>query len=153
MSNEESPAPLRDKLAWLPVALLVGVALTHVYRVEVFDLTPWKGGGFGMFSTLDGRDSRRLFVLLVRQSEGKKQGVDVDLPRKGTLKRLADKARAMPTAENLKALALEVAKHPWRIADRPQRDGANQARLILEPTKQAHTRLVGFDEVVVNLVK
>ncbi len=44
----------RDRvLAWaLPVVLIV-VALTQISLAHTRDLTPWKGGGFGMFSTVD----------------------------------------------------------------------------------------------------
>jgi hypothetical protein len=141
------------KLAWLPLALLLGVALTHVYRVEVFHLTPWKGGGFGMFSTLDGLNNRRLLVSLVRHRTGEKQGVPVELPRDGKLRQLVNKTRAMPTTERLQILADEIAKQPWRVTDTREPDGVNEARLITDPSKQAHTRLVTFQEVVVTVVK
>ena len=37
----------------LPPALLVLVGVAQLLSVSMFHLTPWKGGGFGMFSTLD----------------------------------------------------------------------------------------------------
>ena len=37
----------------LAPALLVAVASTQIALSRTFDLTAWKGGGFGMFSTLD----------------------------------------------------------------------------------------------------
>jgi len=37
----------------LPSALLVIVAATQIVLARTVAMTPWKGGGFGMFSTLD----------------------------------------------------------------------------------------------------
>ena len=39
--------------SWLPVALLLVVAGVQVALVKTEGLSPWKGGGFGMFSTTD----------------------------------------------------------------------------------------------------
>jgi hypothetical protein len=41
------------KLAMLPPALLAIVACTQIGLAHTVDLTAWKGGGFGMFATLD----------------------------------------------------------------------------------------------------
>jgi hypothetical protein len=51
-----TPRPLR----WLAPALLLSVALNQLWLAFSADLTPWCGGGFGMFSTADGRFSRHL---------------------------------------------------------------------------------------------
>ena len=37
----------------LPPVLLVIVAVSQIVVARTADLTPWKGGGFGMFATLD----------------------------------------------------------------------------------------------------
>ena len=37
---------------FLPVLILLVVAGWQMYRVQVDDLSPWKGGGFGMYSTV-----------------------------------------------------------------------------------------------------
>jgi hypothetical protein len=144
---------LRKKPVWLPVGLLIGVAVFHAYRVEVFDLTPWKGGGFGMFSTLDGRDNRRLIVELVNRRGEKQTEVRVDLPRTGSLRKLADKAQAMPTEERVRALAEEVAKQPWRVAEAREGEGENWARITRDRLKQKGTRPVAFDAVEVRVWK
>jgi hypothetical protein len=52
----------------LPSVLLCLVALHHAYRVSRDGLTPWKGGGFGMFSTIDSQAER--FVRLSVTIEG-----------------------------------------------------------------------------------
>jgi hypothetical protein len=56
---------------WLPTALLLIVALTQILLTRTADLSPWKGGGFGMFATTDGTAFRyvRLFVDAPQRSE------------------------------------------------------------------------------------
>ena len=54
---------------WLPILpaiLLAAVALHQLYAVRAHDLTPWKGGGFGMFASTDVGPARRLEVWLLR---------------------------------------------------------------------------------------
>ena len=41
-------------------ALLLAVAAVQLALTRTSHLSPWKGGGFGMFATLDGPGSRRL---------------------------------------------------------------------------------------------
>lgn len=57
--------------AALPAVLLAVVATAQLALTQVALLSPWKGGGFGMFSTLDGRPFRyaRLFVRAPERSE------------------------------------------------------------------------------------
>ena len=55
----------------LPVGLLVIVAGTQVTLARRVAMTPWKGGGFGMFSTTDDTARRRVrvFVTAPERSE------------------------------------------------------------------------------------
>ena len=57
--------------AWLPVALLLSVAGVQVTLAKTAGLSPWKGGGFGMFSTTDdaGRRRVRVYVTAPERSE------------------------------------------------------------------------------------
>lgn len=57
--------------AALPAVLLTIVATTQIVLTRVTMLSPWKGGGFGMFATLDGRPFRyaRMFVRAPERSE------------------------------------------------------------------------------------
>jgi hypothetical protein len=57
--------------AALPAVLLAIVASTQIVLTRTTLLSPWKGGGFGMFSTLDGRPFRyaRMFVSAAERSE------------------------------------------------------------------------------------
>lgn len=65
-------ADTRRRLAiGLPAALLLAVALTQMILARTADLSPWKGGGFGMFASVDGLPFRwvRLYVSAPSRSE------------------------------------------------------------------------------------
>lgn len=47
-----------------PLVLLIAVAAVQVVLARTVDLTAWKGGGFGMFSTLDHGAYRRVDIVL-----------------------------------------------------------------------------------------
>jgi hypothetical protein len=43
---------------WLVPSLLVAVGLLQIYLARAAHLSPWKGGGFGMFATIDNPEMR-----------------------------------------------------------------------------------------------
>ena len=45
---------------WLPAIILVSIAGNQVRLVHSRDLSPWRGGGFGLFSTIDRAAERRI---------------------------------------------------------------------------------------------
>jgi hypothetical protein len=47
----------------LPAALLLAIALVQIALARAAALTPWAGGGFGMFASTDARGSRHLHVF------------------------------------------------------------------------------------------
>jgi hypothetical protein len=57
--------------ATVPAALLVAVASGQLWLAHTAGLSPWKGGGFGMFASLDARPFRhvRIFVEAPDRSE------------------------------------------------------------------------------------
>ena len=57
----------RPRWWWhLPSAVLIGVACHQIWLTRSANLTPWSGGGFGMFSTIDGWGNRFLQAFAVR---------------------------------------------------------------------------------------
>ena len=54
-----------------PTALLLAVASAQMVLARTGDLSPWKGGGFGMFASVDGLPFRwvRLYVFAPDRSE------------------------------------------------------------------------------------
>jgi hypothetical protein len=49
-----------------PIALLIAVALHQIFLAQSAALSPWSGGGFGMFSTLDHGSRRHLHTFVLR---------------------------------------------------------------------------------------
>lgn len=82
-------------------ALLVLLALVHAGLVFGRDLTPWKGGGFGMFSTLD-HEGWRVVRLLAEEGP---LGRPVRVPLTPALAPAARRARILPDARSLRRLA------------------------------------------------
>lgn len=85
--------------------LLVAVAALQIHLAHAHRLSPWKGGGFGMFATVDVAGLRYIRAYLLTQ-EGE---VPIRVRRDGARirgpARLASIAATMPTAARLDALA------------------------------------------------
>ena len=94
--------------AALPAALLAVVAATQIVLTQVQMLSPWKGGGFGMFSTLDERPFRyvRMFVRAPERSE--------ELAVPPSLEELAASAEILPSDLQLERLARAVVAREHR---------------------------------------
>ena len=92
----------------LPPLLLTLVALLQIVLARTADLTAWKGGGFGMFSTLD---------------HGAYRGVDivVDAP---------DRSEALEIPPSLEVAAARAAAFPvdWLMRDLAERVVARERR-------------------------
>jgi len=95
---------------WLPTALLIAVAVSQIALARLADLSPWKGGGFGMFATTDGTAYR--FIRLVVDGPGRSEELSVP----ASLDEAAMRAQLFPADHFLRTLA-------QAIADREQRHG------------------------------
>lgn len=99
-------APPPDRLArwlerWLVPSILVAIALLQIYLTHITQLTPWKGGGFGMFATVDALDTRVLAAAGLDQS-GERLTLDIlDAVDDFTF----DRMRSMPRTIDLQRLA------------------------------------------------
>jgi hypothetical protein len=93
---------------WLPPALLVAVAIVQVTLAQTVDLTAWKGGGFGMFSTLDHGANRGVDIVV----DAPDRSESVEIP--ASLETAAARAAACPTNRLLRALAEGVATRERR---------------------------------------
>jgi hypothetical protein len=84
---------------YLPVALLATVAGAQVMLARTSTLSPWKGGGFGMFSTTDdaGRRRVRIYVSAPGRSE--------EIAIAPSLEDAAARAAVLPTERTLTHLA------------------------------------------------
>lgn len=88
---------------WLPPALLLAVAGVQVGLAKTQQLSPWLGGGFGMFASTDDRSHRHLHLLEERP------GVVRALALPQALHGRARRVLAYPSERRLRALARDVA--------------------------------------------
>jgi hypothetical protein len=89
-----------------PVLLII-IACIQIYRAHVFDQSPWKGGGFGMFSSTDAPGARFLRCYLITDRED----VPVYVPHR--FRKPVRLARTVPTRENLSRVAQALAASTW----------------------------------------
>jgi hypothetical protein len=90
---------------YLPSALLVVTALCQVILASTVDLSPWLGGGFGMFSTTDDGVNRHLRVVTTRAG---KEEEEWEIPQ--TLTDLAQRTLVLPSPARLRAFAQALAR-------------------------------------------
>lgn len=98
---------LQNRRVLLAPICLCLVAGLHVWRVTTAGQTPWKGGGFGMFSTIDSESSRFVRATLLT-SEGPRPIV---IPSEFE-KKIAE-LRAAPNQAQLQDLADRLAARGW----------------------------------------
>ena len=121
-----------------PAALCV-VAALQIARVWWLDQTPWKGGGFGMFASIDDGDARFVKIYLITNKG--------ELPGSVPHVREAGIVRTVPSAENLDDLALLLARTTW-----VRGGGAKAARALVEGEQlQASEAPVEFCAIRVEL--
>jgi hypothetical protein len=94
------------RLRQLPPALMLATALLQIGLVWRADLSPWSGGGFGMFSTTDVWARRHLHAFAVRP------GVLSELEIPYELREPARRALALPSETRLRVLAEALAALP-----------------------------------------
>ncbi len=90
----------------LPVLVLVVVALSQLLLARTQALSPWSGGGFGMFSTLDHASQRHLHAFVVRP------GLRREVVAPPALAEEISRALALPTEARLRSLAVALANTP-----------------------------------------
>ena len=97
---------------YAPSALLVAIALIQITLAETAAMTPWKGGGFGMFSTLDHGAYRGVDAVI----DGPDRSEAFDMP--ASLEEIAARAAAWPSDRLLRQLAQGIAARERRY-ERP----------------------------------
>ena len=84
---------------WLPPILLLLVAGNQLWLAHSDALSPWSGGGFGMFSTTDSPAHRHVHAFL--ENEGSRR--ELFIPRE--LYEANRRAATLPTRERLSGFA------------------------------------------------
>ena len=100
--RETSKARLLVVLGRLPVVLLVVVGLNQLRLARTDHLSPWSGGGFGMFASDDSPGSRHLHVFL--DSPGVRR--EVVFPR--SYDTMLRKALVLPSSSRLQQVAADA---------------------------------------------
>src|SRR5437868_5685239 len=95
------------RAALAPLCLCL-VAALHLVRVWTCRQTPWKGGGFGMFSTVDDESARFVRCRLVTDDG------DLPLAIPPTAAKQVAELRAAPTGAKLDDFAQRLAAQSWR---------------------------------------
>lgn len=105
-----------------PVLVLIAIALNEPRLYHQENLTSWKGGGYGMFATIDKHSWRPVVVTLIfRDRNGEnEQAIQVDIRSYlSVIQSDADKnqhfedTRSLPTQHNLSVLAEHIASFKY----------------------------------------
>ena len=113
----------------LPAAVLVALACAQIALAFGAQLSPWKGGGFGMFATNDHGGFRHVRVYALRGGREERLEVPAELerdelraawlPSDGVLRGLAGALERAGAARGAEALRVEVWRTEFDAALRP----------------------------------
>ena len=108
--NEQHSADNRQ-FSWrvlAPIVLLIAVAILQVILAKTGELSPWKGGGFGMFATTDGAAFRRIRVFV--EAPGRSEEIEIASSQEIQ----AARAQLFPSDSMMKNLAQAVVSREQR---------------------------------------
>ena len=105
------PLAWRRLLLYLPPVLLVAVAGIQITLSQTRMLVPWKGGGFGMFLSVDLEGNRIIRAFLI--ADGRDH--PVSLGTVDDLGRPIAQARAFPTPARLTRLIRSWGRLSWSL--------------------------------------
>ena len=117
---------------WAAPGLLLLIAANQYRLAYTRNLSPWKGGGFGMFSTVDSLGARRGAYF------GTVDGKEYELRPNPAFEDALRKVEAMPVQDSLDRLVDQLARDSYAI--RLPRPAEGQAVSDLQP--DAHSVLV-----------
>lgn len=109
-SSRTNPLRRRDLLLVLVAPLIMtAVVLNHHALASTHKINPWKGGGFGMFATVDSDSIRSVYIFgLSREgfiiADPRPPGLSVLQLSQG----LGDRAKALPDPRTLRKIAVEA---------------------------------------------
>jgi hypothetical protein len=117
---------VRSWRVWTPTALLLVVAALQVTLATRASLSPWKGGGFGMFATTDGSAFRRVRLYV----NGPDRSEEIAIPL--SLDSMASRAALYPSERLLTTLAEAVAARELRHGQVTERVRVDVSRVAFE---------------------
>ena len=127
-----------------PLLMFCVAAAQHLAHHKL-NLVPWKGGGFGMFSTVDGIGSREIRVHI---KFGDEKFKSVRLPRFFPGK-LRDKIRAIPLTRDLRFAALGLKNMFW-VRD-PDRHGSVEAFKTKTEAQEVQEKLLEISSIKIEV--
>lgn len=104
--------PALDRV--LPCVCLILVACVQIALARAQALSPWLGGGFGMFASTDHGSARRL--LAYRLYDGLREPLELA----GTAPRELEKLQSFPTPGRLERFAQRLARLPEGVHGTPR---------------------------------
>ena len=105
---ERAVLTLPNMARYVPAAVLAAVAVVQIVLAATLHLSPWKGGGFGMFSTLDHGAFRGVDVVV--EAPGRSEQLEIA----ASLQSEAARAVALPVDWLLRDLAAGIAERERR---------------------------------------
>lgn len=88
---------------WLPAALLIVVAANQLRLATTESLSPWSGGGFGMFSSTDSPGRRHLHAFVLNDAIKREVAIPPQMAES------VRRATTLPSKPRLGSLAAEFA--------------------------------------------
>lgn len=128
----------RNNLKYLPVLIMLSVIGFQISQVYMNELSPWRGGGFGMYSAIH-HNQRKIQVTLHTHSGERYSFVSY----RGEWGMDGDKARIYPTSFHLDHLGKVIHEKAWvyspntggiRVAD-PNENIPAQYQLKIDSTQ------------------
>ncbi len=95
---------MKKSILYLPTLLLIAIAVNQLILANFFNLSPWLGGGYGMFSTTDVGSNRHIHIY------AKSEGIIKELIYPKELSDLALRTKSFPTDRNLIVLAQRISE-------------------------------------------
>lgn len=93
----------RSILNYLPIFIFVLIVVHHFYWVDQAHLSPWLGGGYGMFSTTDYGPTRYVKAYGLRDNIIQEE---IEVPQQFAMQARA--TRGLPSDNNILKLALSI---------------------------------------------
>ena len=143
-------------LGWLAPALLCVVALTQMWLTTQRPLSPWKFGGFGMYSGVDSVAARWIRPVLVLSAGELPLAFERVLEDRPELVRIARAVRSSPDARRLGAIAeaLLDGDNAW-VDCTPSRvaEGGRASGLFVRSLPASRARSLGCRPLVVHALR
>ena len=95
---------MKKAILYLPTLLLVAIVVNQLILSNFFSLSPWLGGGYGMFSTTDVGSNRHIHIY------AKSEGIIKELIYPKELSDLALRTKSFPTDRNLNKFTRTIAQ-------------------------------------------